>query len=209
MKARIPLLTLALFAIAALALFGFTRSGSSAAAHLSLKGLALVKGQKPVGNTRLAAFSGGCFWGVEDSFRHVKGVVATEVGFTGGHVKNPSYEEVCTHTTGHLETVLVEYDPKKTTYRKLVDAFWSMHDPTQADGQGPDIGEQYHSAIWCYSPEQEKEAAASRNALQKSGKYGNARITTHIAMIGPFYKAEDYHQQYAEKNGFVMCKVHF
>ena len=206
MKLVLPFVTLSIAAVSLIAVLGFKGAGSNTP-RPSLKGLTLVKGASALPKTELAAFSGGCFWGVEDSYRHVPGVVATEVGFTGGHTKNPTYEEVCSRTTGHLETVLVEFDPSKVSYKTLVDDFWKMHDPTQADGQGPDQGEQYHSAIWCYTPEQQKEAAESRDQLQASGKLGKAQITTRIALAKPFYRAEEYHQQYAEKNGRVMCKL--
>jgi peptide-methionine (S)-S-oxide reductase len=152
----------------------------------------------------LAAFAEGCFWGSENTFRHVEGVVATAVGFTGGHTKSPSYEDVCTHTTGHAETVLVEYDLARVTYGKLLQAFWDTHDPTTLNRQGPDEGDQYRSEIFTFSPEQDREARESMAAEQK--KYDRP-ITTRIEPIGAFYKAEGYHQQYDEKTGRESCPL--
>jgi peptide-methionine (S)-S-oxide reductase len=149
-------------------------------------------------------FSAGCFWGTEIEFRKQKGVVATAVGFTGGTVANPSYEQVCSHTTGHAETVLLEYDPTVVTYKALLKNFWEMHDPTEGDRQGPDVGDNYRSAVWYFSPEQKAEANATRDALQKTGEL-SAKITTQIDPAGPFYKAEEYHQQYGEKGNPVFC----
>lgn len=159
---------------------------------------------KPAAGHELAAFSGGCFWGTERLFRHVKGVVATAVGYTGGHVDNPTYEEVCTHTTGHAETVLLEFDPKVVSYLDLVKLFWENHDPTTPDRQGPDVGNNYRSAIWCYSDEQLKIAQASAARRQKLEP---APITTRIKLAERFWPAEDYHQQYDEKTGNNTCPV--
>jgi peptide-methionine (S)-S-oxide reductase len=150
----------------------------------------------------LAAFALGCFWGSEDTFRHVKGVVATAVGYSGGHTETPTYESVCSHTTGHAETVLVEFDPKITSYDKLLSAFWSTHDPTTKNRQGPDVGDQYRSAIFTFSPAQEATARASLAAAQPRFK---AKIVTEISAAGRFWKAEDYHQQYDEKTGRASC----
>lgn len=150
----------------------------------------------------LAAFSGGCFWGTENFFRHVTGVVATAVGYTGGKLLNPTYEDVCTHTTGHAETVLIEFDPKVISYSNLLGKFWDAHDPTTPDRQGPDVGSNYRSAIWTFSDKQYKEAIASKAADQK--KEG-APITTTIKPAEPFWVAEDYHQQYDEKTGNNSC----
>jgi methionine-S-sulfoxide reductase len=158
----------------------------------------------PTGRDQLAAFAGGCFWGVEDAFRHVNGVVATAVGFTGGRTRDPDYEKVCTHTTGHAETVLVEYDPARVPYEQLVRVFFKIHDPTQVDRQGPDFGDQYRSAIFTFSDEQ---AAAARAAKQAQEKAAGERFATQIQPIGPFYRAEDYHQQYAERTGSHACPI--
>ncbi len=161
-------------------------------------GTALV----PSGKNQLAIFAQGCFWGVEERFRKVPGVVATAVGYTGGHRQNPSYEEVCTHATGHAEAVLVEFDPAQVTYGKLLDFFWQTHDPTSGDRQGPDHGSQYRSAIFTFGPEQMKEALATRAQEQKRLR---DTITTEIAPAGPFWTAEDYHQQWDEKHGALSC----
>ncbi len=152
----------------------------------------------------LAAFAEGCFWGSENTFRHVDGVVATAVGYSGGHTKSPSYEDVCTHTTGHAETVLVEYDPARVTYAKLLRAFWDTHDPTTLNRQGPDYGDQYRSEIFTFTPEQDAEAHASLAAEQKAY---DRPITTRIEPLGPFYIAEGYHQQYDEKTGRESCPL--
>ena len=153
---------------------------------------------------QLASFSGGCFWGTEDVFRQVPGVVATAVGYSGGHIANPSYEQVCTHSTGHAETVLIEFDPSRVTYKQLLKVFWENHDPTTVDRQGPDIGSNYRSSIWCFSQDQMKEAKLS---LQEQQKKLTNRIVTEIQTAQPFYLAEDYHQQYDEKHGTHFCPI--
>lgn len=158
----------------------------------------------PVGRDRLAAFAAGCFWGVEDAFRHVPGVVATAVGYAGGRTTNPTYESVSSHTTGHAETVLVEYDPTRVSYDQLLHVFWMIHDPTQVDGQGPDIGSNYRSVVFTFDQEQ---AAASRASLQAAQKSFDQPITTEIRPMGAFYKAESYHQQYAERTGHHGCPI--
>ena len=158
----------------------------------------------PAAGDELAAFAEGCFWGSEDTFRHVDGVVATAVGYTGGHTTQPTYEDVCTHTTGHAETVLVEFDPKRVTYARLLEVFWGSHDPTTPNRQGPDVGDNYRSAIFTFSPEQE---AAARESLANAQARFKAAITTRIAPIGPFWKAEDYHQQYDERTGRHSCPL--
>jgi peptide-methionine (S)-S-oxide reductase len=158
----------------------------------------------PAPGHELAAFAGGCFWGTENTFRHVPGVTATAVGYTGGHSDMPTYEDVSSHTTGHAETVLVEYDPKLTTYDELLLVFWEAHDPTTKDRQGPDIGSNYRSAIFTFSPEQERAARASEAQAQKQLQ---RPITTEIRPIGRFYRAEEYHQQYDEKTGTESCPL--
>jgi peptide-methionine (S)-S-oxide reductase len=158
----------------------------------------------PAPGDQLAAFAEGCFWGSEDTFRHVEGVVATAVGFTGGHTINPSYEDVCSHTTGHAETVLVEFDPKKVTYEQLLHAFWDSHDPTTPNRQGPDIGDQYRSAIFTLTPEQDTAARAS---LAKEQMRYKQRVSTKITPLGRFWKAEGYHQQYDERTGRHSCPL--
>jgi peptide-methionine (S)-S-oxide reductase len=155
----------------------------------------------------LAAFAAGCFWGVEDAFRHVPGVTATAVGYTGGHSANPTYEQVCRHDTGYAETVLIEFDPKRVTYGRLVDIFFEIHDPTTRDRQGPDVGDQYRSAIFTRSPEQVQAAQA---AMARAQKKQPDKIVTQIAPLGAYYRAEDYHQQYAERTGSHGCPIrHF
>jgi peptide methionine sulfoxide reductase msrA/msrB len=147
-----------------------------------------------------ATFAAGCFWGVEAAFAQIKGVVKTTVGFTGGKLKNPSYEDVCTNKTGHAETVELEYDPSVVSYEKLLDIFWDIHDPTTPNQQGPDIGSQYRSAIFYHTPEQEKSARLFKEKLEKSGKF-KAPIVTEIIPAQEFYPAEEYHQRYFEKHG--------
>jgi peptide-methionine (S)-S-oxide reductase len=161
-------------------------------------GTALV----PTGKNQLAIFAQGCFWGVEERFRKVRGVVATAVGYTGGHTQNPTYEDVCSHRTGHAEAVLVEFDPAQVSYAELLKFFWQTHDPTSGDRQGPDRGTQYRSAIFTFGPEQLAAALASREEEQK---HLADRITTEIAPAGPFWVAEDYHQQWDEKHGALSC----
>ena len=158
----------------------------------------------PAPGHELAAFAEGCFWGSENTFRHVPGVVATAVGFTGGHTKNPTYEEVSSHTTGHAETVLVEYDPKRVSYADLLLTFWDTHDPTTKNRQGPDVGDQYRSAIFTFSDSQDQVARAARVEEQKRR---TRPITTEISRIGAFYVAEEYHQQYDEKTGSESCPL--
>ena len=152
----------------------------------------------------LAAFAAGCFWGVEDAFRHVDGVTATAVGYTGGHTADPTYERVCQHDTGYAETVLVEFDPKRVSYGRLLDIFFEIHDPTTLDRQGPDEGDQYRSAIFTFSPSQESAARASLAAEQP---HYHQKITTEIEPVGRFWKAEGYHQQYDEKTGRHSCPI--
>lgn len=150
----------------------------------------------------LAAFAAGCFWGVEDTFRQVPGVVATAVGYTGGRTDDPTYETVCSHTTAHAETVLIEFDPKRVSYDTLLNVFFKNHDPTQLNRQGPDHGDQYRSAIFTFSPEQE---TAARAAKAREDAARNKQVVTVISPIARFWKAEDYHQQYDEKTGTHSC----
>ncbi|MGA9139905.1 MAG: peptide-methionine (S)-S-oxide reductase MsrA [Methanocella sp.] len=153
-----------------------------------------------------ATFGAGCFWHVEDAFMKVPGVVSTQVGFMGGHVENPSYKQVCTHTTGHAEVVEVTYDPSKVSYDKLLDVFWNSHDPTTMNRQGPDVGDQYRSAIFYYNKEQEMAAKASKERLEKSSKY-RSPIVTQIVPAEKFWRAEEYHQKYFEKTGQRACGI--
>ena len=153
-----------------------------------------------------ATFAAGCFWGVEAAFRQVEGVISTEVGYIGGIVENPTYEQVCSGRTGHAEAVSVEYDSSRVSYDELLNVFWENHDPTTLNRQGPDIGAQYRSAIFFHSPEQETAARASKETLQQSGKYKRP-VVTEITAAPEFYRAEDYHQQYFEKRGVSHCRV--
>lgn len=148
-------------------------------------------------------FGGGCFWGVEAAFRRVPGVVATTCGYAGGKTENPTYEDVCRGDTGHAEVVLIEYDPVVLSFRHLLKVFWECHDPTTPDRQGPDIGKQYRSVIFCYTPDQLAEAQISKDVLQQLGRWHNP-IVTEILPASRFYPAEAYHQRYFEKHGFHL-----
>jgi peptide-methionine (S)-S-oxide reductase len=147
-----------------------------------------------------ATFAAGCFWGVEAVFRKVDGVVSTRVGYTGGSQDSPSYEDVCTGVTGHTEAVEVGFDPSRVSYEELLQVFWDNHDPTTVNRQGPDVGTQYRSAIFFHTPEQKAAANAFKDRLQKSGTF-KKEIVTEIVPASMFYLAEDYHQQYLEKQG--------
>jgi peptide-methionine (S)-S-oxide reductase len=149
-----------------------------------------------------ATFAAGCFWGVESGFRKVKGVKDAISGYTGGHLENPSYEDVCYKKTGHAEAVEVSYDPEQVTYKELLKKFWEMHDPTTMNRQGPDVGSQYRSAIFYHDEEQKKQAKESLKEEQK--KHEN-KIVTEITEAGKFWKAEEYHQRYFEKTGKRVC----
>jgi peptide-methionine (S)-S-oxide reductase len=151
-----------------------------------------------------ATFGAGCFWGVEAAFRQLKGVVSTAVGYSGGNFPNPTYKDVCSGKTGHAEVVQVEYDPVKVSYDDLLKVFWEYHDPTTLNRQGPDVGEQYRSAIFFHTPEQESAAKASKEKMQAGYK---KKIVTEITAASEFYRAEDYHQQYLEKRGLAHCAI--
>ncbi len=153
-----------------------------------------------------AMFGAGCFWGVEATFREVPGVVETAVGYSGGTTTNPTYRDVCSHTTGHAEVVQVDYDPSVVTYEQLLNIFWENHDPTQLNRQGPDVGDQYRSVIFYYSPEQQAEAEASKAALEAAHRYRRP-IVTQIVPAPTFYRAEEYHQRYLEKRGLANCHI--
>jgi peptide-methionine (S)-S-oxide reductase len=163
-------------------------------------------GQGDIQMKQKATFAAGCFWGVEAAFSKVKGVLATRVGYTGGSLKNPSYEDVCSGLTGHAEAVEVEYDPVKVSYDELLNVFWSIHDPTTIDRQGPDTGSQYRSVIFFHTPEQEAIARNSKKNIEKTGKF-KSPIATQIVPAGPFYEAEEHHQRYLEKHGLPSCKI--
>lgn len=155
-------------------------------------------------STDKAIFGAGCFWGVESAFRGVPGVRDAVSGYSGGSVENPSYKQVCGGRTGHAEVVQVEFDPEEVSYGELLDVFWKNHDPTQVNRQGPDVGSQYRSAIFYTSEEQRRAAEASREKAQESYK---KPIATEITAAGTFYRAEEYHQRYFEKNGISACPV--
>jgi peptide-methionine (S)-S-oxide reductase len=153
-----------------------------------------------------ATFAAGCFWGVEAAYRQIPGVLSTAVGYEGGSLEDPTYEDVCTDRTGHAEAVEVEYDPERVSYDRLLDIFWDNHDPTQKNRQGPDVGTQYRSAIFFHDAEQERAARASKESRERSGGYRRP-IVTEIVPASTFWKAEDYHQQYLEKRGLSSCKI--
>jgi peptide-methionine (S)-S-oxide reductase len=153
-----------------------------------------------------ATFGAGCFWGVEETFRQIPGVVDTAVGYLGGQTENPTYQDVCTDETGHAEVVQVTYDPAKVSYEKLLNVFWESHDPTTVNRQGPDIGTQYRSAIFFHSAEQERIARASKEKMQASGKFRRP-IVTEITPASAFYRAEEYHQKYLAKRGVSHCHI--
>jgi peptide-methionine (S)-S-oxide reductase len=155
-------------------------------------------------NLQVATFAAGCFWGVEEAFRQIKGVKSTMVGYSGGTMEDPTYADVCSDRTGHAEAVQIQYDPKEVSYEELLEVFWSIHDPTTRDRQGPDIGSQYRSMIAYHTPEQERIAKKSKNELERLGIYRN-KIVTEIVPASAFYKAEEYHQQYYAKRGGGRC----
>lgn len=146
-----------------------------------------------------ATFAAGCFWGVEESFYELPGVTATRVGYTGGSLEHPTYQQVCSGSTGHAEAVEVTFDPARISYQQLLKVFWQSHDPTQFHRQGPDVGSQYRSAIFFHSDEQRNLAEQSREALDCSGRYQRS-VVTEIVPAGPFWEAEAYHQKYLQKN---------
>ena len=153
-----------------------------------------------------ATFGAGCFWGIEEAFRQVPGVVGTAVGYSGGSRPRPTYEDVCTGTTGHAEVVEVEYDPEKVGFEQLLDVFWTVHDPTTLNRQGPDVGTQYRSAIYFHDDEQKAQAEASKQHLQESGRFRRP-IVTEIAPASDFWRGEDYHQKYLAKRGQSNCHL--
>ena len=148
-----------------------------------------------------ASFGAGCFWGIEAAFAKLPGVTSTRVGYTGGSLENPSYEDVCTGRTGHAEAVEVEYDPSQVSYEKLLELFWSCHDPTTLNRQGPDVGTQYRSVVFFHDAEQEARARTSKEKQESSGRHSSP-IVTEIVPASRFYPAEDYHQQYVSKRGW-------
>lgn len=155
----------------------------------------------------IATFAAGCFWGVEQAFREMTGVIGAESGYTGGHVDNPTYEAVCRKSTGHAEAVRVTFDPAVVSYDDLLALFWSIHNPTQVNRQGPDVGDQYRTAIFTHSDAQLAAAKVSLEAEDASGKH-TGPIATKIEPAGVWWKAEEYHQRYLEKNGGAACAIH-
>jgi peptide-methionine (S)-S-oxide reductase len=157
-------------------------------------------------NMKKATFGAGCFWGIEATFRRVPGVVSTSVGYMGGTLENPTYEDVCSDRTGHAEVVEVAYDPTRVSYDDLLKVFWENHDPTTLNRQGPDVGTQYRSVIFYHDEEQRVSAQSSKDSLQESGRFDN-EIVTEITPASQFYRAEEYHQQYLEKRGLASCTI--
>jgi peptide-methionine (S)-S-oxide reductase len=153
-----------------------------------------------------ATFGAGCFWGVEAAFRRIDGVTDAAVGYAGGHTESPTYREVCSHGTGHAEVVEVEYDPSRVSFEDLLDAFWEMHDPTQVNRQGPDIGDQYRSVIFFHTPEQQQSAEKSKQKLDQSTTMPRP-VATLIEPAPTFWRAEEYHQRYLEKNSHAACNL--
>jgi peptide-methionine (S)-S-oxide reductase len=163
-----------------------------------------MENDKTMDKTNIATFGAGCFWGVEAAYRQLPGVLSTRVGYLGGTMQNPTYRDVCSGRTGHAEVVEVTYDPARLTYDDLLTVFWENHDPTTLNRQGPDVGEQYRSAIFYHDDEQKAAAEASKAERDRSGKYRRP-IVTEITPASTFYEAEDYHQQYLEKRGLASC----
>ena len=153
-----------------------------------------------------ATFGAGCFWGVEETFRRIKGVTSTTVGYAGGTLSNPTYEDVCTDRTGHAEVVQVDFDPAQVSYDELLKVFWDNHNPTTLNRQGPDVGTQYRSVIFYHTPAQKAAALASKERLQQSGRYQRP-VVTEITPATELYPAEEYHQRYLEKHGRSHCHL--
>ncbi len=197
----LPRLTFALFALAVGGCFTLEESNLMSNAENKIDQSGLSDSSGP---TETALFGGGCFWGVEAAFRNEEGVTATAAGYSGGTADNPSYREVCSGSTGHAEVVQVQYDPSQVSYERLLEVFWSAHDPTTLNRQGPDVGTQYRSAIFYINEEQAATAKASKAAHEASNRFGRP-IVTEIAPATTFYAAEEYHQQYLEKSGRASC----
>ncbi len=158
-------------------------------------------------STQKATFGAGCFWGVEAAFAAIPGVTATAVGYEGGALSKPTYKDVCTDQTGHAEVVEIDFDSEKVTFERLLDAFFSLHDPTTLNRQGPDWGTQYRSVIFFHSPEQEAQARAKIEQLTAEGRFKPKRIATQVVLAETFWRAEDYHQRYLEKRGLASCHI--
>ena len=185
-------------------------SAKRALAGLLAAGVLLLAGggaAETGGGLKKATFGAGCFWGVEKVFAKTRGVVSTVVGYTGGQTKDPTYPEVCTESTGHVEAVEVTYDPAEVSYDELLAVFWEWHDPTTVDSQGPDVGSQYRSVIFFHDPEQQQAAQRAKGLLERA-KVFRGRIVTQIEPAQTFYRAEEYHQKYLQKNPTGYCS-HF
>lgn len=195
----LPTVAAGLVACMALAVAGCDNPPEAGAMEPKASTIGQQQADKPY---EQAVFGAGCFWGVESAFRAVEGVVDTEVGFAGGHVENPTYKRVCRGDTGHAEVVRVTFDPQQIAYRDLLQVFWGIHDPTTPNRQGPDVGSQYRSAIYTLSDAQQQ---AARESLAEQQKQHAKPIVTEVAEAGPFYRAEEYHQQYYEKRGGGAC----
>lgn len=153
-----------------------------------------------------ATFAAGCFWGVEETFRQTPGVLETTVGYTGGRLDHPTYEQVCSDRTGHAEAVEIRFDPSRISYSQLLEMFWKLHDPTTLNRQGPDVGSQYRSAVFYHDDQQREQAEAMKRRLDESGAFPRP-IVTEVAPASTFWPAEDYHQQYVHKRGGGSCHV--
>ncbi len=160
----------------------------------------------PTLNSETATFAAGCFWGIEAAFRKVPGVIDAAVGYMGGTMDSPSYKDVCTDETGHAEVVQVQFDPQRVSFEELLQVFWTVHDPTQVNRQGPDVGRQYRSAIFFHTPQQREQAEASKAALAASGQFRRP-VATEITPAGTFWRGEEYHQRYLEKRGMDRCHI--
>jgi len=204
---RIPLHFLVLGAVAGLVLssYDLTKTLPGGARETGFDG----RGHLSPGSTQVekATFGAGCFWEVEELFRRIPGVASTAVGYAGGTLENPTYEDVCTDKTGHAEVVQVEYDPSQVSYEQLLDIFWNNHNPTTPNRQGPDIGTQYRSVIFYHSPAQQATAVASKERFEKTARYRRP-IVTQIVPAATLWRAEEYHQGYLNKRGMVSCKTY-
>jgi peptide-methionine (S)-S-oxide reductase len=160
-----------------------------------------------ISNIKKATFAAGCFWGVEAAFKEIEGVLETKVGYTGGHKENPTYNEVCSDKTGHAEAVQIKYNSNMVTFNDLLEKFWNIHNPTMLNRQGPDFGSQYRSVIFYHDEEQKKIAERSKKKLQQSGKY-EKDVVTIIEPAQKFWEAEEYHQNYFDKNSNAACNIH-
>jgi peptide-methionine (S)-S-oxide reductase len=199
--------TIILLVVAAVLMPCLASCGQGAAAPIQHpQGKAAKEESTKMDKIEKADFGAGCFWGVEETFRKIKGVKSTAVGFEGGTLESPSYKDVCTGKTGHAETVQVEYDPAQVSYEQLLDVFWNNHDPTTRNRQGPDVGVQYRSVIFYHTPEQKTTALAAKAKLERDGRFKRP-IVTQVVSASTFWRAEEYHQQYLEKRGMSSCHL--